>query len=640
MKRCLSRLKKVIAILTLTEVARCWFPTTCKGAAGKSAYACTEYVIPNSIVKKPAGKYIPLRRILTVRRKKNEFSVQRYGPHYQSDRSNWVGKRISFLFFRVSAHIGERNQNDQTARPNRHHVNHIRRRYHLAPSMQVFSSNGQCDTDDEDHKKSTGECMNENLPNETNKPLESAQQKAEEECERIFLTDTKYYKRSKYSKAGYIKKKTEQGELKNSNNGDHLHPKGLLHREFPPITFIESEDDVLTGRLRKGAQNEHANLPEFFFSNYYADKNRPNELDLTIDKKKEESTLPVGSKSSNQMGENYRNSNHSSRNVSIMNEFTVIGEIVGVHGLRGWLKVVSFTTFNDIRFKKNMYRYLFMNTYPYPLPIKVTDVKESLKVGFLYVKIEGINSRTDALKLKSCLICDDKRNFPDLGENQYISTDLLNFDIYIFNDLTNTCIGKVLSFVSKYDYISKKSTQSIADDLIKIQIKKEISLQKVFHIISAARMYTMRSGGSSFPTGEGEKLIRVLINRKGFSVTGQPSDALKDEPLGEKHDDYSGDNQHDHVLNERDHTLSDEPVKGDKNYYDSLDNFEGCSYKKIYKCDFCENVYEDLREATEHENSHFPTDEELLFNASQVNSPKENLYEVDKNMVSKIKPID
>ncbi|ANQ07167.1 Uncharacterized protein PCOAH_00013850 [Plasmodium coatneyi] len=636
MKRCLSRLKKVIAVLTLTELARCWLPFTWKeatieAATTKGGYACTEYVIPNSFVKRPGGKYSSLRRRLTARRKKNELFVQRYGLHNQRDGSNLVGKRVSFLFFRVGAHIGETNQSDQTARPNRQHVNCVRGRYLPVRSIQVFSSNGQSYPLDANHEMSTGECIHPRLPNKTSESVVSTEQKEEAECERIFLTDTKYYKRSKYSKAGYIKKKTREGELKGGHNGERFPSKGMPLSEFPPIAPIETEGDLLTNRMRKGAQNEHANLPEFFIANYYADRNRPNELDLAIDTDKKGSSSPIGSKNSDKTDENYTTNNHTSRNVSIMNSFTVIGEIVGVHGLQGWLKVVSFTTFNDIRFKKNMYRYLFMNTYPYPLPIKLADVKESLKVGFLYVKIEGINSRTDALKLKSCLICDDKRKFPDLSENQYISTDLLNFDIYVFNDLMNTCIGKVLSFVSKYDYICKKSTQSIADDLIKIELKKDISLQKVFHIMTSAQMYAMRSAASSFPTeGQGNP-VRVLINRKGFSVTSQPEGSLSGEPFAEKyHSEH--DDKNDHVL--------DEPVKGDKNYYDSLDNFEGCSYKKIYKCDFCEDVYEDLREASEHESSHFPTDEELLFNASQANSPKEKLYEVDRNTVSKLKHID
>ncbi|EUD66165.1 hypothetical protein C922_03360 [Plasmodium inui San Antonio 1] len=666
MKRCLSRLRNVIAVLTLTELASWWLPFTWKGgtvkggtvkrgtvrgatvegatikaATAKGGYACTEYVIPNSVVKKPSGKYFPLRRRLTARRKKNELSVQRYGLHDQCDRRNWVEKGVSFLFIRVATHIGETNQSDQTGRPRRQHVNRVRGELHPPRSIQVFSSNRKCDTSDGEHEMSPGECMNPPLPNKTSEPVESVQQKEEEECERIFLTDTKYYKRSKYSKAGYLKKKTGAGELKTGNNADHFHPKGLLHREFPPITSIESEDDLLlTNSMRKGPQNEHLNLPEFFISSYYADRNRPNELDLAMDTDKKESTLPISSKNNGKTDENCTNctnANYSSRKASIMNEFTVIGEIVGVHGLQGWLKVVSFTTFNDIRFRKNQYRYLFMNSYPYPLPIKLTDVKESLKVGFLYVKIEGIHSRTDALKLKSCLICDDKRKFPSLSENQYISTDLLNFDVVIFNDLTNTCIGKVLSFVSRYDYICKKSTQSIADDLIKIELKKNISLQKVFNIISAAQMYAMRSAASSPLTASQGNPVRVLIHRKGSSVTGQPGAEIGgglsgEEPLGEKYHSEHGDNH--------DYNGDDERVKGDKNYYDSIDNFEGCSYKKIYKCDFCDDVYDDLQEASEHESSHFPTDEELLFNASRANPPKEKLYEVDRNMVSKLKAID
>ncbi|SBS94702.1 ribosome maturation factor RimM, putative (RimM) [Plasmodium malariae] len=458
---------------------------------------------------------------------------------------------------------------------------------------------------------------------------------------RHFLTETKYYKRSKYSKAGYMKEKKSYnytpGKEENHSFDDFINSETRK-------SYTESKEELIRYDIKKSLDEATVSLPDLLYRNYYSDRNRSNDLDLLHEKDKKGIQIkgnivePNTTCQIKQQGKDKRSEGNSK--ISIMSEYTVIGEIVGVHGLLGWLKVVSFTTFNDIRFKKNCYRYLIINNNPNPLPIKIVDIKESLKVGFLYIKLEDINSRTDGLKLKNCLICDDKRNFPDIEENQYISTDLLNFDIYIFNDFTNTCIGKVFTFLSKYDYICRKSMQEISDDLIKIQLNKNIPLQRVFHIINASKVNvapvsvssmasntsnSMSSTMSSSMTNNSTDIhptknlnpIRVLINRKNFDLY--------------QHEDRSCD------------TESNDPserIKDDKNYYDSLDNFDGCSYKKIYKCEFCDDIYDNVSDASKHESTHFQTDEEMLYNASQLGNDKEKIYEVTQKDAKRVKNVD
>ncbi|CXI11064.1 ribosome maturation factor RimM, putative [Plasmodium berghei] len=436
--------------------------------------------------------------------------------------------------------------------------------------------------------------------------LSNEDKQEEQNKKRQFLTDTKYYKRSKYSKAGKININNNMGNVIYDNNKLF---SNIIQNDDNILTYVESFDDLENLKKKNNKVNNintnNTNLPNVLIKNYYADSMRPNDLDFIKKNKYLENNINTNNNSqTNQI------KNINKNNISFMNEFSVIGEIVGVHGLQGCLKVVSFTTFNDIRFKENSYRYIFMNSYPYPIPIKITYVKESLKIGFLYIKIEKIYSRTDALRLKGCLICDDKKKFPDIGENKYISTDLINFDIYIFNDPTNIPIGTVFSFVSKYDYICNKAVQDISEDLIKIELNKNVSINKIFNILKASQ-----ASENNQNLRKKHAPIKVLINRKNFNLY-QTEEKITEENSG---------------INESD------KIKGDKHYYNSLENFEGYSYKKIYKCDFCDDIYDNLREATKHENSHFQHDEEMLFHSSDSNTNKESLYELTENELKNIK---
>ncbi|VEV55278.1 ribosome maturation factor RimM, putative [Plasmodium vinckei vinckei] len=468
------------------------------------------------------------------------------------------------------------------------------------------SNNSNCDS----IKKETSEdeTSQNSIVDNQNNVLSNEDKQEERNKKRQFLTDTKYYKRSKYSKAGKIKEINISNNLNNTIYDNNHIFDNIIKNDDNVLTYVESFEDLENLKKNNKVNNiniSNTNLPDVLIKNYYADSMRPNDLDLVKKYNHLENNISTNTNSQTNQTENTPN-----KNISFMNEFSVIGEIVGVHGLQGCLKVVSYTTFNDIRFKENSYRYLFMNSYPYPIPIKITYVKESLKIGFLYIKIEKIYSRTDALRLKGCLICDDKRNFPDIGENKYISTDLLNFDIHIFNDPTNMPIGTVFSFVSKYDYICNKSVQDIAEDLIKIELNKNVSISKIFNILKASR-----ANENAEDLKKKHAPVKVLINRKNFNLY------QTDEKITKENYD----------IDEAD------KIKGDKNYYDSLENFEGYSYKKIYKCDFCDDIYDNLKEATEHENSHFQHDEEMLFHSSESNANKESLYELTEDELKNIK---
>lgn len=473
---------------------------------------------------------------------------------------------------------------------------------------------------------------------------------------RTFLTDTKYYKRSKYSKAGWIKK----NEKEYMKIGENYFLDTFLTDQYAGEKgfYTESIEDLPKKSFVSTEKKTNENLSDILLKSYFTDKHKMNTLDLIhqehyanndmsnttelinetyhllspnenikVNEQRETMMIPEKetkdankiNQSMNNMEIKIENKTHTiksektdNKKIDFMNEFTVIGEIVGIYGLAGFVKVVSFTTFNNIRFQNNCYRYIFMNNYPYPLPIKIEQIKESLKINFLYVKFYNINSRTDAMKLQNCLICCDKRDFPKLEENQYISTDLLNFDIYIFNDFSNTCIGQIKDFLSKHDYIPSKVIQAVADDLIKIQINKKLSLKKVFHIINLSKKKGENKVEMEDLQLQNMKSVQVLINKNNFNL-------YETNP-------YEFDTSSDTV-----------DKKKEEQVWDNLDGF---SYKKIFKCDYCNCVFENIKEASEHENSHFQTEENNVLDLENVNENKEKIYEVTEETADKVKNVE
>ncbi|KNC37113.1 hypothetical protein PFLG_01832 [Plasmodium falciparum RAJ116] len=118
----------------------------------------------------------------------------------------------------------------------------------------------------------------------------TAKHKKEEEINqgnRQFLTETKYYKRSKYSKAGYIKEKDHNNNVIEKHEEEKKKKKGLdIFDDFINdrynIYYTENKEDLVEKMNEKKKKENKMSLPDFFILNYYLDKNRKNNLDLMI----------------------------------------------------------------------------------------------------------------------------------------------------------------------------------------------------------------------------------------------------------------------------------------------------------------------------------------------------------------------
>lgn len=131
-------------------------------------------------------------------------------------------------------------------------------------------------------------------------------------------------------------------------------------------------------------------------------------------------------------------------------EMMLIGVIVNTFGIRGEMKVKSYTDFVDERFGQG--KIVYVQFEDEMIPMKIQQCKEHK--GMLLLQFEGKNNINDIEKYKSCELYVDKGDLHKL-EDGYYFFELKDMVVIDENDQT---IGKVLQV-----------EESLAHNLLRIQ---------------------------------------------------------------------------------------------------------------------------------------------------------------------------
>ena len=116
--------------------------------------------------------------------------------------------------------------------------------------------------------------------------------------------------------------------------------------------------------------------------------------------------------------------------------FVEIGLFIGPHGIKGEVKVKSFTEIPENFF---VYEEFFLGNQTKPIKLKlVRKVKQNL-----ICIVEDIKTRNEAEKFKNLTLYVKRDNLPLLNDNEFYQRDLLNFDVY---NLERHNLGFVTSF--------------------------------------------------------------------------------------------------------------------------------------------------------------------------------------------------
>ena len=112
-----------------------------------------------------------------------------------------------------------------------------------------------------------------------------------------------------------------------------------------------------------------------------------------------------------------------------------IGCFVGVHGIKGEVKLKSFTEIPE-----NIFSFNEIFTESSENPIKLKLIRQ-LKQIFV-CKIENVETRTDAENFKGLSLFIFRKSLPKLTDKEFYHFDLLNFEVY---NLNKEYFGNVIS---------------------------------------------------------------------------------------------------------------------------------------------------------------------------------------------------
>ena len=117
----------------------------------------------------------------------------------------------------------------------------------------------------------------------------------------------------------------------------------------------------------------------------------------------------------------------------------VIGYVLSPHGIKGWLKVISYTDpiANFFSYKK-----IFINKdneyYPYVIDDSTSSGKK------IRLKLSGIDDRNQSEKLAKCEIVVNREDLPEISSESYYWADIIGFDV---NSKDNINYGILDSFM-------------------------------------------------------------------------------------------------------------------------------------------------------------------------------------------------
>lgn len=117
-------------------------------------------------------------------------------------------------------------------------------------------------------------------------------------------------------------------------------------------------------------------------------------------------------------------------------EYIQIGRIINTHGLKGELKIESWSDFDEIRYKRGKTVYIqHENEY---LPFQVRSYR--VHKGFPLVVLEGLTDINLAEQYKNCIICMSADDRHELPEGEYYADELIGLKAV---DETGRTVGTV-----------------------------------------------------------------------------------------------------------------------------------------------------------------------------------------------------
>ncbi len=158
-----------------------------------------------------------------------------------------------------------------------------------------------------------------------------------------------------------------------------------------------------------------------------------------------------------------------------------VGRIGGAHGIRGWLKIMSYT-----RPKENIFTYspwlIYVND-----AWKEIEIEEHQQRGErLLVKMSGIECPEDARSYMNCDLAIKSEQLPTLNEGEYYWHDLIGLEVFNQDEINIGKISKVTETGANDVLVISKDSENKNNILIplvmEIYVKQVDLIARTMHV--------------------------------------------------------------------------------------------------------------------------------------------------------------
>ncbi len=133
------------------------------------------------------------------------------------------------------------------------------------------------------------------------------------------------------------------------------------------------------------------------------------------------------------------------------NDLVAIGKIVGVHGLKGNLKVYSYA--ESVETYRTVTQLIVKDANGNDACYRISEIKAHQRQ--LLLSLEGINTREQARTLTGCKLFIEQANLPELESGIYYWSDIIGLSVFTITDKYLGRIESVLQTGANDVYVVK-----------------------------------------------------------------------------------------------------------------------------------------------------------------------------------------
>ena len=158
-----------------------------------------------------------------------------------------------------------------------------------------------------------------------------------------------------------------------------------------------------------------------------------------------------------------------------MNKFVVMGKVVGSHGIKGWLKIQSFT--EEIKTLGKFSSWFLSKDEVEWKEFKVES--SSIQGRTILSKIEYVNDRDDADRLRGFLIGINKIDLPALERGKYYWSDLIGLEVINQSGFNFGVIDSIMETGSNDVLVTKNEKETLIPYLDNVIIKIDLEKKNI-----------------------------------------------------------------------------------------------------------------------------------------------------------------